>query len=149
MNENQPSPPDRQPLPAGSQIEYMGEFAIVVADNGGPSLLVECDGVQQEWMWSFEGTECRVVGVPPSGQAVPFGRWAPISGAPRDGSRVLLYREGYAEDRAVCWWSRDQEEWVAVHGSAFPGATHWMHAPAGPGKPADAATAQTADFAVA
>ena len=30
-----------RPLPPGSEIEYMGEYATVVADNGGASLLVD------------------------------------------------------------------------------------------------------------
>ena len=124
----------RSALPVGSEIDYMGERAVVVADDGGPSLLVEADGIGQEWMWEFEGKLCTVVSIGAEGSLVALGRWAPIKSAPRDGSRVLIYREGFAEDRAVCWWSESSEEWEAVNGSTFPGATHWMTAPAAPGE---------------
>ena len=118
-----------RPLPAGAEIEYMGEPATVVADNGGPSLIVEIDGMRQEWMWNFEGTECTIVSLGDSGFAVPFSRWTPICNAPLDGSRVLLYRPGWAEDTAVCWWNSASCEWIPVRGTLFADATHWMPVP--------------------
>ena len=110
----------------------MGEIATVVADNGGPSLLVDCDGIRQEWLWEFEGSECTLISISAPGAAVPFGRWAPIDTAPRNGTRVLLYRAGFAEDVAVCWWSEGVDEWEAVCGNSFPEPTHWMALPERP-----------------
>ena len=121
-----------RPLPPGSEIEYMGEYATVVADNGGASLLVESDGIRQEWMWSFEGVECSVVSLSADGTAVPLARWAPIETAPHDGSRVILYRAGFAEDVAVCWWNAGTSEWVPVQGVLFSEATHWTPVPERP-----------------
>ena len=127
-----PVQPTGRPLPAGAEIEYMGETATVVADNGGPSLIVESEGIRQEWMWVFEDTECTIVSFGDSGFAVPFVRWAPICTAPLDGTRVLLYRSGWAEDAAVCWWSSATCEWIPVQGTLFSEATHWMPVPERP-----------------
>ena len=121
-----------RPLPAGAEIEYMGERATVVADNGGASLLVESDGIRQEWMWEFDGTPCVLISMSNSGAAVPFSRWAPIATAPLDGSRILLYRAGFAEDAAVCWWSAEAKAWIPVEGVLFCEATHWMPVPERP-----------------
>ena len=128
------SPVERgvRPLPPGAEIEYMGETATVVADSGGQSLLVESDGIRQEWMWTFEGTACTVVSMSAAGMAVPIGRWAPIATAPRDGTRLLLYRAGFGEDVAVCWWRNNYDKWVPVQGNVFPEATHWMAVPERP-----------------
>lgn len=46
--------------------------------------------------------------------------WKPIETAPRDGTRILVYREGYAEPVAVCWWSKAFGDWLSV-----PGAYAW------------------------
>jgi len=122
----------RAALPVGSEIDYMGERAVVVADDGGPSLLVDVDGIAQEWMWEFEGQPCTTISLGAEGSLVALGRWAPIGTAPKDGSRVMLFRKGFAEDRALCWWNDSLGDWMAVQGSAFLGATHWVAAPAGP-----------------
>lgn len=57
--------------------------------------------------------------------------WNPIQTAPSDGTRVLLFREGFAEAMAVAWRGTD-EEWRPVNGSTFPEPTHWMPLPAPP-----------------
>jgi hypothetical protein len=110
----------------------MGEYATVIADNGGASLLVECDGIRQEWMWEFEGTACTLVSLSGDGFAVPFLRWAEIATAPRDGTRVLLFRPGFAEDMCIGWWNSGTSEWVPVQGVLFSEATHWAPLPERP-----------------
>lgn len=55
---------DREPLPAGAVIEYRGEEATVVADQGGSELDVEVDGRQERWQWTYEGVSCSVVSCP-------------------------------------------------------------------------------------
>ena len=134
---NTAAQPARIPLPAGSEIDYIGVRATVVADDGGPTLLVDHEGDRQEWAWELEGASCTIVSTAAEaeGSLVALGRWASIDSAPRDGSRVILFREGYAEDLAICWWDGSREDWEAVHGSAFPGATHWMRTPEGPKAP--------------
>ena len=128
------APLDRQvrPLPAGAEIAYMGERATVIADNGGASLIVESDGSKQEWLWEFEGTLCTLISMGEASLVVPFARWSIISTAPKDGSRILLYRAGFAEDVAVCWWSAGTEEWIPVQGVLFCDPTHWMAVPERP-----------------
>lgn len=44
---------------------------------------------------------------------------------PPPGERVEVYREGWAEDRAIAWWSGDDRDWVPVGGFAFGGVTNW------------------------
>ena len=59
--------------------------------------------------------------------------WQPIETAPRDGNRVLLYREGWREHTAVGWWSRTEKRWYTVPGTwPFNGATHWTLLPEPP-----------------
>ena len=58
--------------------------------------------------------------------------WQPIETAPNDGTRVLLYRAGYAEAQCIGYWSSDFDMWLPVNGSIFPGATHWAQCPVGP-----------------
>lgn len=55
---------DREALPAGAVIDYRGEEATVVADQGGSELDVEVDGHRQRWQWTFEGVSCTVVSLP-------------------------------------------------------------------------------------
>ena len=121
-----------RPLPPGSKIEYMGEPATVVADNGGPSFIVEINGIRQERLWCFDGTECTVLEFGKSGTAFPFARWETIVTAPLDETRVLLYRPGYAEDIAICWWNSATREWVSMQGILFSAGTHWMPLPERP-----------------
>ena len=60
--------------------------------------------------------------------------WRPISEAPKDGdTRILLGRTGYAEQQAVCWWSRSHDAWLTVIGGCtFYEATHWQPLPESP-----------------
>lgn len=55
---------NRQPLPAGTVIEYSGEEATVVQDIGGERIDVEVDGSRQRWWWTFEGVSCSVISHP-------------------------------------------------------------------------------------
>lgn len=52
--------------------------------------------------------------------------WKSIDSAPKDGTRVLVYRLAFVDDVAACWWSKSDREWIAVHGGPFPGGTHWQ-----------------------
>lgn len=54
-----------RPLPAGTVIEYCGDRATVVRDDGGSSLTVDCgeDGFQK-WAWTLEGVTCTVISLP-------------------------------------------------------------------------------------
>ncbi len=61
--------------------------------------------------------------------------WQPIETAPRDGTRVILYREGYAEDQAIAWWDTVISVWRPVNGSVFTSVTHWQHLPSPPQPP--------------
>lgn len=54
----------RKKLRAGSVIEYVGMRATVVADAGGETIDVDCEGHRQSWRWSFEGECCVVVSEP-------------------------------------------------------------------------------------
>lgn len=59
--------------------------------------------------------------------------WMPVETAPKDGTRILLYREGWAENVAVCWWSNSQDEWEVAAGLCpFYDATHWIKLPTDP-----------------
>ena len=58
--------------------------------------------------------------------------WQPIETAPKDGSIVLIYRDGYVIDQACCWYSKEFEYWTPVGGYIFMGATHWMPLPEPP-----------------
>jgi hypothetical protein len=58
--------------------------------------------------------------------------WRPIATAPKRGQRILLYRRGYREAQAACWWSTEHREWHAVLGFAFHDATHWQPLPEPP-----------------
>lgn len=52
--------------------------------------------------------------------------WFPIETAPKDGTRVLLYREGWGESMAVCWWDKSDDTWSVVGAfGTFLGATHY------------------------
>ena len=58
--------------------------------------------------------------------------WLPIESAPKDGTRVLLYRADWMENLAVGFWSDDFQEWRPVGGGCFPGPTHWHQGPPPP-----------------
>ena len=50
-----------RPLKKGTLIDYCGEIAEVVCDDGGSRIKVKIDGTTQLWYWKFEGVECVVV----------------------------------------------------------------------------------------
>lgn len=56
----------RQPLPAGTIIEFCGDEAEVVSDDGGSRLTVAIDGYKMAWWWIFEGVSCSIVTRPES-----------------------------------------------------------------------------------
>jgi len=58
--------------------------------------------------------------------------WQPIETAPRDGTRILVFREDWVEDIAVCYWLRELGEFIPIQGTVFIGATHWMPTPPPP-----------------
>lgn len=58
--------------------------------------------------------------------------WQPIETAPRDGTRILLFREGWHVNCAVGYWRIDWHEFAPVGGECFPQPTHWMPLPPPP-----------------
>lgn len=58
--------------------------------------------------------------------------WRPIETAPRDGTRILAYRSGFAELLAIIFWSSDFDIWTPVHGNSWLSPTHWMSLPPPP-----------------
>lgn len=58
--------------------------------------------------------------------------WQPIETAPRDGTRVLLFRGEWMESMGIGYWSNDWMEFTMVGGECFPGPTHWMPLPPPP-----------------
>lgn len=58
--------------------------------------------------------------------------WQPIETAPLDGTRVLLFREEFAEAMAVAWWNAGTSDWIPVNGVLFVGPTAWMPLPQPP-----------------
>lgn len=58
--------------------------------------------------------------------------WMPIETAPRDGTRILMFRYGWAESMAVGYWDSTWSAFCPVGGSFFQGATHWMPLPEPP-----------------
>jgi hypothetical protein len=53
-----------RPLPQGAIIDFCGECATVISDDGGRTVSVMADGFQQNWYWEFEGAECTVISIP-------------------------------------------------------------------------------------
>ena len=58
--------------------------------------------------------------------------WQPIETAPKDETRIILWREGWQEANAVGFWSESDKSWNAVGSTYFVGATHWMPLPPNP-----------------
>jgi len=52
-----------RPLPCGSIIEYLGQQAIVISDDGGEKITVNAEGERQEWFWEFEGESCKIISI--------------------------------------------------------------------------------------
>ena len=53
-----------------------------------------------------------------------MSEWQPIETAPKDGTRVLLFRDGWAENTSVGYWNSDYEEFNALAqgpGGSSPG----------------------------
>jgi Protein of unknown function (DUF551) len=61
--------------------------------------------------------------------------WRTIDSAPRDGTRVLIYKRGFAEDIFVAWYSTTWEGWHAAYAINFVEPTHWMPLPEPPAYP--------------
>ena len=60
--------------------------------------------------------------------------WRPISTAPKDGTRVLLFCADWRESIAVYFSIKDWSDWLPVCGSSFPVPTHWQPLPPAPGE---------------
>jgi hypothetical protein len=62
-----------RPLPKGTKIEYYGQEAVILNDDGSDLIDVICEGICEKWWWEFNGVECTVISVPDnaelSGQA--------------------------------------------------------------------------------
>lgn len=73
-----------------------------------------------------------------------MGGWQPIETAPRDGTRVWLYRPECPEDQrqATGWWhqswSGDEAWWMDPADSEQSEPTHWQPLPTAPTPPAAA-----------
>lgn len=52
---------ERAPLKPGTVIDYCGERAEVVSDDGSHKLTVNCCGDVMDWYWNYDGCECVVV----------------------------------------------------------------------------------------
>jgi hypothetical protein len=60
-------------------------------------------------------------------------KWLPIASAPKDGTRILLGRTGWAEPMCAGWWNTHYDEWWSVGcASAFLEVTQWMPLPPAP-----------------
>lgn len=71
-------------------------------------------------------------------RALAARQWQPISSAPQDGTRILIFRPGHGWRVAVAWW----HESVALYGDSigfFKDATHWQPLPEPPTLAAPAA----------
>ena len=90
------------------------------------------DGVTDEWCDCPECAQTIIRDLLAAVRACEG--WQPIATAPKDETRVLLYRGDWMESVAVGWWSRSEETWIIAGGatSVFARATHWMPLPAGP-----------------
>lgn len=58
--------------------------------------------------------------------------WKPIATAPKDETRVILFRDGWEENMAICTYMKSINEWIAVGGCVFNGPTYWMPLPESP-----------------
>ena len=58
--------------------------------------------------------------------------WMDIATAPRDGTRVLLWRDWLSDDCAVCQWRQDICNWYSVGRYVFNGALLWRPLPPPP-----------------
>jgi hypothetical protein len=67
-----------------------------------------------------------------SAAPAPSGGWQPIETAPKDGTRILGFRSGWAEAIGVAFWRCDWEEWRSVPGDYSWNLTHWMPLPEPP-----------------
>lgn len=44
--------------------------------------------------------------------------WFPLEDAPKDSTRVVLYRHGFGEDHAICYWNSEFDCWM-IAGSNY------------------------------
>lgn len=59
--------------------------------------------------------------------------WMPIESAPRDGTRVLLFRNEWVENICAGYWDVDYEGWYIVGcRSPWISVSHWMPLPEPP-----------------
>jgi hypothetical protein len=56
--------------------------------------------------------------------------WQPMETAPKNGDRILLYRQGWNENACVGYWDIVWLDWHIVGGGcAWSGPTHWAPIP--------------------
>ncbi len=59
--------------------------------------------------------------------------WQPIKTAPKDGTRVILFRPDWIESMVTGYWNKDFDDWfIPYNGSPFLSPTHWMPLPEAP-----------------
>lgn len=83
----------------------------------------------------------RIAGAPPTDDG-----WRTIDSAPKDGTRVLLFRNGYKvfgkwdDDRYAAkprgYWSHDRVQQLGVKDARAVPPSHWMPMPGDPPPPA-------------
>lgn len=58
--------------------------------------------------------------------------WQPIETAPRDGTRVLLYREEWDHPEIIGWWAAAYQCFRSWPGEPWAQPTHWRPLPPPP-----------------
>ena len=62
-------------------------------------------------------------------------QWQPIETAPKDGTKVLLYKpddEFWCSSIATARWWAKESEWLCTGSAYFPAPTHWQPLPPEP-----------------
>jgi len=62
-----------------------------------------------------------------------MSEWQPIETAPRDGTRIILFRPNWVESMAIGFYYASYEQWTVIYaGVEFCDVTHWMPLPESP-----------------
>lgn len=70
-----------------------------------------------------------------TGAAVPPEGWRSMEDAPKDGTRVLLWKEATKEHYVAAWMHGDHPGWCTPDGFEIFRATHWQRPPKPPAPP--------------